>query len=52
MPYPNHLKENMSKICPNSWVVEQIQEKYAMFGRNPCGEDIDALKIGSSATTL
>jgi hypothetical protein len=28
MPYPDHLKENMPKICPNSWVADQIQEKY------------------------
>ena len=20
--YPNHLKENMPKICPNDWVVD------------------------------
>ena len=21
VPYPNHLKEDMPKICPNSWVT-------------------------------
>jgi hypothetical protein len=46
MPYPDHLKENMPKICPNSWVVDQIQEKYVMSSRNPRGEDLDALNIG------
>jgi hypothetical protein len=46
MTYPYHLKENMPKICPNSWVVDQIQEKYAVSGCNPCGEDMDALNIG------
>jgi hypothetical protein len=24
MPYLDHLKENMPKICPNSWVADQI----------------------------
>jgi hypothetical protein len=52
MPYPDHLKENMPKICPNSWVVDQIQEKYAVSGRNPCGEDMDALNIGIEVQQL
>jgi hypothetical protein len=43
MPYPDHLKENMPKICPITWLVDQIQEKYVMSSRNPCGEDLDAL---------
>jgi len=46
MPYPDNLKENMPKICPNSWVVDEIQEKYAMLSRNPRGKDMDALNIG------
>jgi hypothetical protein len=46
MPYPDHLKENMPKICPNSWVADHIQQKYAISGHNPCGEDLDALNIG------
>jgi hypothetical protein len=46
MPYPDHLKENIPKICPNSWVTGQIQEKYTVSGRNPCGEDLNALNIG------
>ena len=28
VPYPDHLKENMPKICPNSWVADQVREKY------------------------
>jgi hypothetical protein len=46
MPYPDHLKENMPKICLNSGVVDQIQEKYVVSCHNPCGEDMDALNIG------
>jgi hypothetical protein len=45
MPYPNDLKENMPKIYPNSWVVEHIQDKYAVCGRNAHGEDLDATNI-------
>jgi hypothetical protein len=26
--YPDHLKENMPMIFPNSWVVDQVREKY------------------------
>ena len=46
MPYPDHLKENMPKICPNSWVANQIQEKYVVSIFNPRGEDMDVLNIG------
>ena len=46
MPYPNHLKENMPKIYPNSWVVDEIQEKYVVSDHNPHGECLDALTIG------
>ena len=28
VPYPNHLKEIVPKICPNSWVSNQFKEKY------------------------
>jgi hypothetical protein len=46
MPYYDHLKENMPKICPNSLVPDQIQKKYAVSGCNPRGEDMDELNIG------
>ena len=46
IPYPYRLKENMSKICSNNWVADQIQVKYVMFGGKPRGEYLDALKIG------
>jgi hypothetical protein len=36
----------MPKICPNSWVVDHIQEKYVVLSHNPRGEDMDALNIG------
>jgi len=36
MPYPDHLKENMPMICPNSWVADQVREKYGASGRYPC----------------
>jgi hypothetical protein len=36
----------MPKICPNSWVADQIQEKYAVSSHNPSREDIHALNIG------
>ena len=29
MTYPNHLKQNIPK-CPNSWVDDQIIEKYGV----------------------
>jgi len=45
MPYPDHLKENMPMIFPNSWVVDQVREKYGAFGCYPCVEE-DALNIG------
>jgi hypothetical protein len=40
IPYRDNLKENMPKICPNSWVANQIKEKYVVSGRNPRGEDM------------
>jgi hypothetical protein len=51
----------MPKICLDSWVSEQMQEKYVVSGRNPRGEDMNALNIGimcnnsvitSTSTTL
>ena len=45
MPYPNHLKENMPMICPNSWVVYQVREKYGASGHYPHAEE-DTLNIG------
>ena len=45
MPYPDHLKENIPKICPNSWVAEQVREKYGATGRYSCAEE-DVLNVG------
>ena len=45
VPYPNHLKENMPKICPNNWVSDQVREKYGATSRYPHAEE-DALKVG------
>ena len=45
MPYPNYLKENMPVICPNSWVVDQVREKYGASSHHP-HEEHDALNIG------
>ena len=45
VPYPNHLKENMPIIYPNSWVADQVREKYGATGRYLCAEE-DLLNIG------
>lgn len=45
MPYLDHLKEIMPKICPNVWVVYQIIEKYGNLGCYPPREE-DALNKG------
>jgi len=45
MPYLDHLKENIPVTCPNSWVVDQVREKYGAFGHYPCAKE-DALNIG------
>ena len=45
VPYLNHLKENMLKICPNSWVADQVREKYGATGCYPPTEE-DALNVG------
>ena len=44
VPYPDNLKENMPKICPNSWVSDQVKEKYSAIGRYPRVEE-DVLNI-------
>ena len=49
VPYPNHLKENMPIICPNSWVADQVREKYGATGRYPRAEE-DALNVGIRCT--
>ena len=38
VPYPDHLKENMPKICPNSWVADQVKEKYGATDRYLCAK--------------
>ena len=45
VPYPDHLKENMPKICPNSWVADQVREKYSATSRYSHAEE-DALNVG------
>jgi hypothetical protein len=45
MPYLEHLKVNILVIHPNSWVVDQIKEKYSVFDHYPHREE-DALNIG------
>lgn len=44
MPYHDHLEENISMTCPNSWVFDQVKEKYGAPGHYPHDEE-DALKI-------
>ena len=51
VPYPDHLKENMPKICSNSWVADQVREKYGTTGCYPRGED-DVLNIRFGCTNL
>jgi hypothetical protein len=45
MPYPYHLKENILMIFPNTWVVDQVREKYGASGHYPREEE-NALNIG------
>ena len=45
VPYPDHLKENMPIICLNSWVVDQVREKYGAIGCYPRVEE-DVLNVG------
>ena len=45
VPYPDNLKENVPKICPNSWVVDQVREKYSAINDYSCAEE-DALNVG------
>ena len=49
MSYPNHLKENMPKICPNILVVDQVREKYGAIDHYPRAKE-DALNIGIGCT--
>ena len=49
VPYPDHLKENMPKICLDSWVVDQVREKYGATGRYPHAEE-DALNVGTGCS--
>ena len=53
VPYPNHLKENMPKICPNSWVVDQVREKYSVIDRYlHAKEDVLNVGIGCSNSVI
>ena len=45
VPYPDYLRENMPKICPNSSVAGQVREKYGATDRYSRAEE-DALNIG------
>jgi len=45
VPLPDHLKENMPKICPNIWVADQVKEKYGATARYPRAKE-DALNVG------
>ena len=45
VPYLDHLKENMPKICPKSWVANQVREKYSATSRYPRAKE-DALSVG------
>ena len=49
VPYPDHLKENTAKICPNNWVVDQVREKYGATGHYSHDEE-DALNVGIGCT--
>ena len=51
MPYLDHLKENMPMIYPNSWVANQVREKYGAFGHY-LPEEEDALNIGIRCSNL
>ena len=49
--YPDHLKENMLKICPNSWVANQVREKYGATSHYSRAEE-DALNVGIGCNNL
>ena len=51
VPYPDHLKENMPKICPNSLVADQVREKYDATSRYFHVEE-DALNVGTRCNSL
>ena len=42
--YPDHLKENMPKIGPNSWVADQVKQKYTTTDHCPHAEE-DVLNV-------
>jgi len=50
VPYLDHLKENMPMIFPNSWVADQVRDKYGASGCYPRAEE-DALNIGIDCVT-
>ena len=45
LPYHDHLKENMPKICPNDWVIDQIIKKYGKLRHYTLREE-DTLNTG------
>ena len=49
MPYPDHLKEIMPKICLNDSVVDQITEKYGSSECYPLDKRMHSTE-GSSVT--
>ena len=51
VPYPDHLKENMEKICPNSWVADQVREIYSSTSCYPHVEE-DVLNVGIGCSNL
>ena len=51
VPYPNNLKENIPKICPKSWVADQVREKYRATGHYLHAEE-DALNVGIGCSNL
>ena len=51
VPYPDHLKENMPMTFPNSWVVDQVREKYSASSRYLRAEE-DVFNIGIRCINL
>ena len=49
VPYPDNLKENMPKICPNSWVADKVREQYGVTIHYSCVEE-DVLNVGIGCT--
>ena len=52
MPYTNNLKENIPMICCNSWVINQLGEKYGPFSHTygwiRCTKHINNVKLHSN----